>query len=621
MATLPSWAGAGRVGLDVETYDPHLKETGPSVRTGGCLVGISFALEDGPAYYLPFGHRGGGNLPAEAVLTYVRAQAAAYAGTIVGANLNYDLDWLASAGVVFPAIKRQRDVQVADPLLDELHNSYSLDAVARRWGFPGKDTGLLNDAMRNYGLKSGEMYKLHSKYVGAYAEEDARLPLLINRKQERALEAEGLWDIYDLESEVQPVLLAMRRRGIRVDLGRLDEVEAWALREEQLALSHLKAATGVAVAVGGVWEKEPIVRALGAAGVTLERTPSGQPKVDKALLKASDTTAAKAILRARKVSKLRTTFCASVRTHLVGDRVHPTYNQLATTREDGDTVGARYGRLSNEHPNLQQQPIRDEFGPMWRGIYVPDAGARWACIDYNQQEPRLLTHYAELLGLPGAAAAADRYRADPRTDNHRLMTVLVYGQARWDAWTAAERKHHRDQCKQVYLALCYGMGGGKLARTLGLTTEWKTNTEGKPIEVAGPEAQALLDAFNAGAPFVRALARYCTQRAEQRGYIRTLLGRRCRFPLRPDGRYDWAHKAINRLIQGGAADQIKRAMVDLHRAGHPLQLQVHDELDLSVESAAQAHAVAALMCSSVELNVPSVVDVELGPSWGELKAA
>jgi DNA polymerase I-like protein with 3'-5' exonuclease and polymerase domains len=174
----------------------------------------------------------------------------------------------------------------------------------------------------------------------------------------------------------------------------------------------------------------------------------------------------------------------------------------------------------------------------------------------------------------------------------------------------------RKIAKDIFLGLCYGMGGGKLAVTLGLPTEQRQRPDGTSVQVAGPEAQALLDRFDSAVPFVRRLAWRAEERARRRGYIVTLLGRRCRFPVKPDKTFDWTHKALNRLIQGSAADQTKKAMIEVDRAGLPIQLQVHDEICASVESREQAESVARIMCECVKLRVPSKVDLEIGSSWG-----
>ncbi|QIQ64314.1 putative DNA polymerase [Pseudomonas phage Epa5] len=623
---LPSWAGHKRIAVDCETRDPFLKTLGPGVRRGGdsYLVGISFAIEDGPSGYLPIAHAGGGNLPKEMVLKYMKDQAAVFDGEIVGANLQYDLDWLAQYGIVFRRAKYFRDVQVAEPLIDELQLSYSLDNIAKRHGIAGKDETLLMQAARAYGIHpKKDLWRLPAQFVGPYAEEDARLPLQLLRRQERIIDDQEIWDIYNLESKVLPVLVKMRRRGVRVHEGRLTEIERWSLQQETEALAQVRHLTGVNIAVGDVWKNEALAPALTHIGLKLNKTAEGKVSIDKEFLAGVDHDVARALERARKTNKLRTTFAASVREHMVNGRIHATFNQLRMEKDNGDLGGAAYGRLSCVQPNLQQQPARDDFAKMWRGIYLPEEGQLWAALDYSQQEPRMTVHFAELCGLPGSKEAGDKYRTDPNADNHQMMADMA--------------KIQRKAAKEIFLGLCYGMGGAKLCRKLGLPTAWAVqhrnirglvalDTErgqellrqgGKKLEIAGPEGQALLDTFDAKVPFVRQLARRCSKVAAERGYLMTLAGRRCRFPKTPEGKYDWTHKGLNRLIQGSSGDQTKTAMVMLDEAGHYLQLQVHDEMDGSVQSPEEAEAMAEIMRTCTPLTVPSKVDVELGASWGE----
>lgn len=607
LADLPTWTGAERVGIDIETCDPTLKELGPSVRRGGFIVGISFAIEDGPCHYLPFRHDGGDNLDEKQVLHYFRDQAAKYTGTIAGANLNYDLDYLAEAGIIFPRIIGQRDTHIADPLINELHMKYSLEAMAERWGFPGKDETLLREAARDYRVheKSG-LWQLPARYVGSYGERDARLPLLILRKQERMIDELNLWDVYSLECELQPVLLKMQRRGVRIDTDALERVRLWALEREQECLDAIHRHSGVRIAVDDINKKPALVKALTKAGIPIAHTPTGQPQIDKELLGNSDHPVAANILRARKINKLRTTFVASITDHMVNGRIHCIFNQLRRTKEDGDTKGPRFGRTSSEHPNLQQQPSRDDFATMWRSIYIPDTmEQQWLCADYSQQEPRMLVHFAEILKLKKAEYVADRYRNDPTMDNHQMFADMC--------------GIERTPAKNIFLGLCYGMGGAKLARSLGLPTGTMVNRQGRTIDIAGPEAQELLDRFDVKVPYVRQLARVCANAVKKRGYIRTISGRMCHFPKKQDGSYDWIHKAINRLIQGSSADQTKRAIIEIDRAGIAIQLQVHDEVDTSISDIQEAKKIAQIMETCLPLNVPSKVDLKVGANWGSVK--
>lgn len=629
---LPSWEGAKRVAIDCETRDEDLKRLGPGAgrRPNSYITGISFAIEDGPGGYLPIRHEGGDNLPVEAVLRYLRDQAKVFTGDIVGANLPYDLDFLAGDGIEFSRARFFRDIQIADPLICELHDSYSMQAIAQRWGFDGKNEAMLRAAASDYKIDpKKDMWKLPARFVGAYAEEDTRLPLNILRRQEREIDDQDLWRVYDLESRLLPVLTKLRRRGVRIDTDRLEQIERWAYAKEAEALARVRAATGVKIAVGDVWKPEALAPALEYIGIRLNKTSTGKPSIDKELLGSIDHPVADALERARKVNKLRTTFAGSVRDRMINGRIHCTFNQLRKQKDDEEgTAGAAYGRLSCQNPNLQQQPARDDFAPMWRAIYLPEEGELWASNDYSQQEPRMAVHYAclarDLIGhhaWQSAIAARDAYRNDPNTDNHQMMADMA-GIKRKDA-------------KEIYLGLSYGMGGAKMCRKLGLPTMMAVrgprfqlfdvnSPEGKRLveegarrfEAAGPEGQRLLDTFDSKVPFVKKLAKACEARAKAVGYITTLSGRRCRFPKDRDGNFDWTHKGLNRLIQGSSADQTKAAMVALDAAGFDMIIQVHDEIAFSIRDPKEGEAAAEIMRTCVPLELPSKVDVEIGPTWG-----
>lgn len=627
VSELPSWKDAGRVSVDVECRDDKLKTLGPGVRRGGYICGYSFAIEDGPAHYVPIRHAGGDNVEdPEAALQYLRDQAAVFTGDICGAGIQYDLDYLAEQDIVFRGARWFRDCQIAEPLLDELQFSYSLENIAARRGLPGKDETMLRDAATAYGVDpKAELWKLPARYVAEYGIQDAVLPLQLLRRQEREIDEQELWGVYDLESRLLPVLVKMRRRGVRVDFDRLEKVEQWALEEAQQCLERVRVETLVRIDVADVMKAAALAPALQAIGAKVPRTPqTKQYSIDKEFLEGLKHPVADAINRARKVSKLRTTFAASVRNHAIGDRIHCTFNQLRKTDDGtGKDEGARYGRLSCTLPNLQQQPSRDDFAKQWRSIYVPDdPSALWACNDYSQQEPRWLVHYAEECHLnpklvrfncPSAVVAAEKYRNDPNTDNHTMMARIIYGLSDSEEPT----KTQRTNAKIIYLGLCYGMGGGKLARGLGLPTKMTTNRQGRPICVAGPEAQEVLDLFNRRAPFVKQMAKLCERKATRVGYIRTTSGRKCRFPQDDHGKFDWCHKALNRLIQGSSGDQTKTAMVVADEAGFRIQLQVHDELDRTVEHRKEAEELGTLMREVIIARVPFKVDTEIGPSWGE----
>ena len=624
---LPSWRGAKRVAVDVETCDPLIKELGPGVRRGGFLAGISFAIEDGPGYYLPIAHEGGDNLPKHHVLDYLRDEMKGYTGTVVGMKLSYDLDYLAEQNCIF----RQpdvwyRDVGVSGILINELHPRNSLDDLLARAGLPLKNEAGLIAAAKAWGLDpKADMWKLPARHVAKYAIGDAQLPLALLRRHEREIEKQDLQQVWDLESKVLPVCVKVRRRGVRIDLDKLDRVCHWALGEEEKFLGEVRRTTGVHIPTEHLLKKEHTARALQEIGVVLPATPTGQPKTDADTLIAIDHDVARWILRAKKFHKMRCDFAGSIRKHMVKGRVHSTIQQVKGTVEGKeDEKGAAYGRTSMIDPALQTQynPEKEpEISGMWRQIFIPDDGATWACGDFSAQEPRMVAHYADACGCDGAAELVAKYRANPNLDLHAETAALCQGP--FNAIGVAPERH-RKSSKAIFLGKCYGMGDATFCRRLGLPTAWAESWNGKKYQTAGPEGRKLLDAFDMMVPFLKQLSTMCKNRAKRYGYIRTILGRKCRFPLdrkksRPGALvYDWAHKALNRVVQGGSGDQGKQAMVDADAAGIKIQIPVHDELDASVESRAEGKKMGEIMENAIQLRVPMVVQVKCGPSWGEV---
>jgi len=621
---LPQWPKQGRVSIDFETRDDHLKTHGPGVRRGAYIVGYSFAIEDGFRTYVPLRHASGDNVAnPEQAMNYLRDQAKQFRGpgtVLVGANLQYDLDFAEEAGVHFRP-EWFRDIQVADPLIWELFDSYSLDEIAKRRGFSGKEEHELQQAAKDWGLNpKSELWKLPGRFVSNYAIHDAVLPLSILRKQEHDIEEQGLQQIFDLESRVLPVLLKMRRRGVLIDQPHLQKVEDFAVVECNKSLMEVKAHTSLTLRMEDLMKASAVAPILESIGVRLDETSLGKPTIDKELLDRLDHPVATALGRARRLYKLKNTFVASIRKYMTNGRIHCTFNQLrGSSAQDAEIegmdeeVGARYGRLSSCDPNLQQQPGRDpEFAKMWRSIYIPEPGMLWAACDYSKQEPRILTHYAELCKCRKARDFGDRLRND-------------YNACPYKELSKATKTEYKDT-KIIYLALCYGMSGGKLCKSLKLPTIWKPGRDGKLREFAGPAGEALLKMFHEGAPFIRELTYTVKDRIQDVGSLRTLLGRVIHFPVKATptvnpftGKmetYDWDHKGLNRIVQGGAADQVKAAIVALDEAGHFLQLQVHDEVDGSVKDHAEGLAMGEIMKDVVKLKVPMRVDVEIGDSWG-----
>ncbi len=610
MAKLPSWADAKRVSYDIETKDPQLKKLGIGVRRPDShMVGYSFSIEDGPKHYVPFRHEGGDNVDEQAALKYLRDQAQNFTGVLVGGRLSFDLDFTSEEGAVFRKVKWFRDIQVAEPLLDEHRNRYGNDALSEKYNVPGKDEALLREAAATYGIDpKSEMYKLPARFVGAYAERDAEMCHDIIRKQEQRIEDEELWDIYNLESKLLPILVKMRRRGIQVDLKRFEKMRTHLDKMRSSVCDEINKNVKIKIAPTDLKNSQALGNMLTAEGVNVPKTPTGGHSIVKEWLANESHPACKMLNNARSMATM-ISYSNSLEKYITpAGRVHPTFNQLKTDKEDqSDTKGTVTGRLSCNDPNEQQQPIRHPtMGAIWRGIYIPDFGDEgiWVSSDYSQQEPRLTVHYAELTSCRGGREAAQQYRDNPLVDCHD-MSAKITGLPRKDA-------------KQIFLAVCYSMGGAKLCTQLGLPTAIKKLRDGRKILVAGAKGQSILDQFDNRMPFVRQLNKQVADKAKKRGEIRTLLGRAIHFPTDDYGNFDWTHKALNRLIQGGSADQMKKAMVDADEAGIRLQLQVHDEVDFSARSMEEAEKLAQIMRDAVPLRVPSRVDLECGRSWGEI---
>lgn len=607
---LPSWADVKRLCIDVETCDPLLDEMGPGVRRGGFICGVGFAIEDGSAFYLPIRHQGGDNMDCAKVLAYLRDQARAFRGVLVGANLNYDLDFLAEEGIEFPNVSWIRDVQVADVICNELFDRYGLDAIAERRGLPGKDETVLREFASAYKVHpKKELWKLPGRAVGAYGVRDVQLPLLILRRQEAQIEEEEIQQIFDLECRVTPILVKMRRRGVKVNLDKILAIRRWATDQAQDRLDQVQHLCGAQVRIDQVWSGAVMAQAITKAGFKVPMTAGSndgkkkpQPSITGDFLEQCGEIG-KALARARDYSKVLQ-FCKRTLDHQIKGRVHCTFHQLRTTKEDGENKGARYGRTSSEDYNLQQEFGRDdEFSIIWRDIYEPDHGGRWACSDWSQQEPRIGVHYAEFLGLPGAAEFAETYRRNPGLDIHQMLADL----------SGLPRKI----VKNYVNGRLYGMGDAKLCRQLGHPTRWVTKY-GKSVEVPGEVGATIINRFTSAVPWLTMLVKCASDQAKKVGHVWTVLRRKCRFPQDGFGNYDWTHKAFSRIGQGGAADQAKATLVAIENEGIPIQMLVHDEFDFTFSDERQARRVRELQMDVVKFNVPMKVDLEVGSSWGRL---
>ena len=600
----PDLSSAEAIAIDLETCDPGMKTSGPGWPTkNGYIVGFALAV-DGWKGYFPTRHGGGGNLDEKRVRAFVQTALDLPCDKIFF-NAAYDVGWLKAEG--FRINGRIIDAMIAAALIDENRFSYSLNALGFDYLQETKSEQGLRDAAKEFGVDpKGELYKLPAMYVGEYAEQDAALTLKLWQYFKIELVKQELNPIFDLEAELCPHLIDMTLRGVRFDPDRAEQTWREFQKREKDALAQIKSLSGVQI---DIWAAASIAKAFDKLGIEYPKTEKGAPSFTKSFLAHHAHPIAKAIVDAREYNKANGTFIEALLGYSKYDgRIHGHINQLRS--DEGGTVS---GRLSMANPNLQQIPARHpEIGPAIRKLFLPEEGEIWASLDFSQQEPRLAVHYAKLLDLKGADKAAEAYITDPDTDFHQTVADMA--------------GIGRKQAKTIGLGLLYGMGKGKMAAELDLSTE---------------EAGELITKFHELVPFMKGLVTAVQQRVDHpasNGSVRTLLGRRCRFNLweptdfglhkplpreqavleyGPRLKRAYTYKGLNRLIQCSAADQTKKSMLACIAEGKLPLLQVHDELCLSVESVDQANKFAQAMMDCVKLEVPSKVDVECGPSWGE----
>jgi len=599
------------VALDFETKDPFLKKLGPGwcFPHGGRIAGAGLATAQG-SWYLPTGHEGGGNLDEGTVIRWLKAMAADPARTWVFCHALYDMGWARRYGIEFagPVV----DIQFLASLINEDEDSYSLDNMGERELGKRKDTKKLKEALASYGLKGlGDLYKLPAACAGEYGEGDASLTLDLYHHYMPIIAANRLERVNRLEHSQIPLLLDMRADGVRVNVNKAEALSGELKLKKAEALEEVKRLTGIQV---NPWVAQSVAAALIESGAVAEadipRTPkTAQPSIGADWLEGLDHEVPRLILESRKVDKMESMFVRNyILNHAVNGRVHCSFHPLK-----GEVGGAETGRYSSSNFNFQNLP-NPENDPIWafrlRSLIEPDEGDEWAAVDYSSQEPRLIIHWAVKMRAPGGAAMAQRFRDDPSTDLHQITADLC----------GIPRK----PAKIINLGLVYGMGGAELCRQLGLATQWKEVTfrdtnETKEIEIAGEEGQRILNQHAKELPFVKSMADTMKNEAKRSGFVTTLSGRRGHFPKNAAGQYWYIHKALNKRIQGSAADQLKQAMAALWKEKIKIRVTVHDEVGLSITDRSEAKRAAEIMEHCLPLEVPFPVDVDIGTSWGEAK--
>ena len=631
----PDLRKAEEIAIDLETRDPELKKLGSgAIKGSGEVVGIAVAV-DGYKAYFPIAHGEGPNMDRKKVLDWFTDVCESPA-TKIFHNAMYDVCWIRNLGIKINGLII--DTMIAASIIDENRFQYSLNSLSWVYLKQGKNEALLTKAAKERGLDpKAEMWKLPASEVGGYAEKDAELTLLLWHHLKKIIIEDDLQDIFNLETDLFPCLVDMRHLGVRVDIEKADQLKKVMAIKEQNLLQQIKIETGIDTQI---WAARSIAEVFEKLKLPYSRTEkTDSPSFTKNFISTHNHPVVRMIAEARKINKVSTTFIDTILNHSHLGRIHADINQIRS--DDGGTVT---GRFSYANPNLQQIPARDpDTGPLIRSLFIPEEGCKWGTFDYSQQEPRLVAHYALRFGLDSATPISEAYQDDPKTDFHQIVADMA--------------EIDRKEAKTINLGLFYGMGKAKLQNELNVSKD---------------KADELFNTYHGRVPFVKQLMNQVMSAAQLKGQIKTLLGRRCRFPkyepilrgsdwgtfvpaedhdtmleLKEMGPYlkdrdgkvlkdtegnsrrnywynnstrrAFTYKALNKLIQGSAADMTKRAMVNLYKEGLIGHIQIHDELDFSIESDSQAKKIKDIMENAVYLKVPNKVDYESGPNWGEIK--
>ena len=605
--TFPDLSHEKYIAIDLETKDPDLRSKGSGAIQGhGEIVGIAVATEGWKGYY-PIAHEGGGNLDRRIVLEWFKKVCATDSYKIFH-NAMYDVCWIRAYGI--PINGHIMDTMLMASLIDENRLWYTLNSISYDYLRKTKDEKALKDAAESWGIDpKSELYKLPAMYVGSYAEQDAYLTLELFKRLSAEIQKKNLVEIFDLESQLFPCLIDMKFKGVRVDVERAHKLKKQLLQQEESILLQVKKETGIDVQI---WAARSIAKVFDKLSLTYAKTEKTQsPSFTKNFLSTHSNPVVKSIAKAREINKAHTTFVDTILKHNYRGRIHADINPIRS--DQGGTVT---GRFSYSNPNLQQIPARNkDLGPMIRSLFLPEEGHKWGCFDYSQQEPRLVVHYA---------ASTEPICFDNSVE--KIVDKFNNNDVDFHQTVADMANISRTQAKTINLGLFYGMGKAKLQAELGLNTK--------------AEAEDLFNQYHENVPFVKELMNSTSRHAQISGSIGTLLGRRCRFnkwepksfgmhkPMDFDEavstyklehiRRAFTYKALNKLIQGSAADMTKKAMLDLYNEGIVPHIQIHDELDISVKDEAQAQKIIKIMENAVTLKVPNKVDYEFGNSWGDI---
>lgn len=557
------------------------------------LVGISFALENGEAAYLPLGHDYLG-VPEQpdfhAALTQLKPVLENPAIKKIGQNIKYDLSIFARNGINVQGVAF--DTMLESYVLDST-GRHNMDDLALR--YLSHNTIAFKDIA---GKGKGQLTfnQIEIEQAAEYAAEDADITMKLHQTLWPQLQNEPkLAELYQfMEIPLLQVLSRMERNGVLIDsyllqaqsneiASRLTALEqsAYDLAGQPFNLASTKQL------------QEILFTKLGLP--VLKKTPKGAPSTNEEVLEelAYEHALPKILVEHRGLSKLKSTYTDKLPQMInpATGRVHTSYHQAVTAT----------GRLSSSDPNLQNIPIRNEEGRRIRQAFIARKGYKIIAADYSQIELRIMAHLSGDEGLTTAFAESK--------DIHRATAAEIFGLPS-ESVTGEQRR----SAKAINFGLIYGMSAFGLSRQLNIPRG---------------EAQKYMDIYFQRYPAVQTFMHDIQQKAKEQGYVETLFGRRLYLPdiksSNASRRKGAERVAINAPMQGSAADIIKRAMIDIDKAiagddNILMIMQVHDELVFEVRSELTekySALIKQLMENAARLNVPLIVDVGIGNNWDE----
>jgi DNA polymerase-1 len=580
---------AGRLAFRVLTDGPTAMRA--------TIVGLSFSTSPHDGDYVPTGHRGLDNtesLPLDAALDALRPVLEDDAIRKEGHDLKFDAIVLARHGVTLRGL--ELDTMLASYLLDATRSGHLIEDLALEHT---SYKALSADDVCGRGAKAMSLADVPVDAAVVYACERADLVGQLAPTLRDLLAKEELTEVYrTLELPLIPVLMAVERAGVRVD------VAALAAQSQTVDRELAQRSAAIFGMAGGEFNinspkqlaevlfdklQLPVLKRTGTS-----KAPSTAVEVLEELALSHEIP--RQILEWRQLMKLKGTYIDALPQLVNPDtgRVHTCFNQAV----------AATGRLSSSDPNLQNIPIRTPLGREIRRAFIADSGNVLISADYSQIEFRVLAHLSE------EPVLIDAFREG--ADFHERTAVKIFG-----ADSGRDRHELRSIAKMVNYALLYGKGAFTLAKDIGVTQQ---------------AAQEFIDAYFAGFPRVRAFIDRTLESARVTGVVKTMYGRRRLVPelnSRDFQRRSASEReAVNMPIQGTAADIMKRAMIDVHAAlaDHPkarMILTVHDELLFEVPKAdadEMAVVVRDRMQGAAALNVPLTVDIGVGDNWKDAKS-